>query len=59
MMMVDVVGSEDMVDVLISVFSPSKGSFINYVRVPRKGGGWKNLYIHLLWGVVGFKPIIS
>ena len=25
-----------------------KGPFINYVRVPREGGGWKNLYIPLL-----------
>ena len=28
-----------------------KGPFINYVRVPREGGGgWKNPYILLLWG---------
>ena len=27
-----------------------KGSFVNYVRVPRDGGGgWENLYILLLW----------
>ena len=23
---------------------------MNYVRVPREGGVWKNLYIPLLWG---------
>ena len=27
----------------------NKGPFINYIRVPREGGIWKNLYILLLW----------
>ena len=26
------------------------GAFINYVRAPNEGGGWKNLYIILIWG---------
>ena len=26
-----------------------KGPFINYVRVPREVGGWKNLYIPSHW----------
>ena len=29
---------------------PCTGTFINYVRVPREGEGWKNLYILLHWG---------
>ena len=26
------------------------GPFINYIRILRVGGGWKNIYILLLWG---------
>ena len=39
-------------------FLHGKVTFINYVRVSRKRGAWKNLYVSSLWGG-GVKPTLT
>lgn len=44
---------------LVKIDENDRGLFINYVRVLRKGGGQKNLYITLLQREGGDKAIIA
>jgi hypothetical protein len=44
---------------MVQMEKESNGPFINYVSIPRVGWrGWKNLYIHLLWGGKGSNPFL-